>query len=322
MKWKNKVMAFAMILAFAAGISGCGGGLPIVSEVRSEDGYTDAQMMLIIATESNRYRRIYTDQIWNVEVQRDGTDFETYLLGEIRTFLREVRTMNLLAGEQEIRLTSQEKEQLKGLSEEFYESLTPEDKAYTRVNRDEVYDLYEEYHLANRLVEEVTKDVNLEISDSEARVITVEEICVKDEAQAQELYGQVTAEGADFASIARRVSGEETIRKSVGRSERPLSYEEPVFALAEGQISPVFQDGEDWYIVKCIDEYDEISTQERKEKLALQRKNQAFRGIYDAFVQEHPVEIGGDIWEKISLADNEGSTTTDFFERYEKVMDQ
>ena len=75
-------------------------------------------------------------------------------------------------------------------------------------------------------------------------------------------------------------------------------------------------------MVKCIDEYDEEATLERKEKLAIQRKDQAFRQIYDDFAVEHPVEIGGEIWEKVSLEEHGGSTTTDFFERYQELMEQ
>ena len=57
--------------------------------------------------------------------------------------------------------------------------------------------MYEAYHRANKLVDELTKDVSLEISDSEARVIQVQEIAVSEEAKAQEVYEKVVSEGAD-----------------------------------------------------------------------------------------------------------------------------
>lgn len=52
------------------------------------------------------------------------------------------------------------------------------------MDKQDVYELYEDYHLANKLVDELTGQVDLEISDSEAKVITVQEISVSDEGQA------------------------------------------------------------------------------------------------------------------------------------------
>ena len=108
-KWLAAILAVIQIFLLTA----CSVNLPMVSESTETDGYSDAQTMLVIATERNRYRKVYTDQIWSVEVSDDQTPFQTYLLDQIRSFLGEVKTMNLLADEQGLTLNSQEREQLK-----------------------------------------------------------------------------------------------------------------------------------------------------------------------------------------------------------------
>ena len=70
---KQKRCFRAVILAlFAAAqltfLTACSVNIPMVSDSADAEGYTDAQTMLVIATERNRYRQVYTDQIWNVEV--------------------------------------------------------------------------------------------------------------------------------------------------------------------------------------------------------------------------------------------------------------
>lgn len=312
------VMSLAMVPLLVA----CGGNIPIVSEVKVEEGYTDSQIMLIVATERNRYRKVYTDQIWQVKVSDGGMDFREYFLGQIQNFLWELKMMNLLADEQGITLTGQQKEILNQMAHQYYESLSEADLAYTGVEESDVYTMYEAYYRANRLVEELTKEVNLEISDSEAKMIIVQEIKLSDEARAREVYERVLEEGADFAGLARSVSEEDNIEKEVGRSERSKEYEAEVFSLESGQISQVFQDGDQWYIVKCINDYDEEKTLERKQELALQRKERVFRKIYDAFAAEHPIQIQGSLWDEISLMDGAESTTTDFFEKYHDTMEQ
>lgn len=318
-----KKTAAAILLVFAAvtGILFFRNGFSIRKETGDTSGFPDAQAMLIITTEANRYRTVYTDQIWQVQVGEEES-FQLYLLEQIRTFLKEVKTMNLLADERGIQLTGQEKEQLRQLSSEFYQSLTEADRECIGASEEDVYAMYEAYHRANRLVDEVTKNVDLEISDSEARVMKIQELCLETEESAQEAFQQLSEEGTNFSSVARAIREEGYKEESVGRGERSAAYETAVFSLEDGQLSQPFADGDSWYLVKCVDSYDEDATLERKERLALQRKNQAFRRIYDTFAGEHPVEIQGSIWENVDLTEMGQSTTVDFFERYQEYMSQ
>lgn len=319
--WKKTAAAILLVFAAVTGILFFRNGFSIRKETGDTSGFPDAQAMLIITTEANRYRTVYTDQIWQVQVGEEES-FQLYLLEQIRTFLKEVKTMNLLADERGIQLTGQEKEQLRQLSSEFYQSLTEADRECIGASEEDVYAMYEAYHRANRLVDEVTKNVDLEISDSEARVMKVQELCLETEESAQEAFQQLSEEGTNFSSVARAIREEGYKEQSVGRGERSAAYEAAVFSLEDGQLSQPFADGDSWYLVKCVDSYDEDATLERKERLALQRKNQAFRRIYDTFAGEHPVEIQGSIWENVNLTEMGQSTTVDFFERYQEYMSQ
>lgn len=319
--WKKTAAAILLVFAAVTGILFFRNGFSIRKETGDTSGFPDAQAMLIITTEANRYRTVYTDQIWQVQVGEEES-FQLYLLEQIRTFLKEVKTMNLLADERGIQLTGQEKEQLRQLSSEFYQSLTEADRACIGASEEDVYAMYEAYHRANRLVDEVTKNVDLEISDSEARVMKIQELCLETEESAQEAFHQLSEEGTNFSSVARAIREEGYKEQSVGRGERSAAYETAVFSLEDGQLSQPFADGDSWYLVKCVDSYDEDATLERKERLALQRKNQAFRRIYDTFAGEHPVEIQGSIWENVDLTEMGQSTTVDFFERYQEYMSQ
>ncbi len=319
--WKKTAAAILLVFAAVTGILFFRNGFSIRKESGDTSGFPDAQAMLIITTEANRYRTVYTDQIWQVQVGEEES-FQLYLLEQIRTFLKEVKTMNLLADERGIQLTGQEKEQLRQLSSEFYQSLTEADRECIGASEEDVYAMYEAYHRANRLVDEVTKNVDLEISDSEARVMKIQELCLETEEGAQEAFQQLSEEGTNFSSVARAIREEGYKEQSVGRGERSAAYEAAVFSLEDGQLSQPFADGDSWYLVKCVDSYDEDATLERKERLALQRKNQAFRRIYDTFAGEHPVEIQGSIWENVDLTEMGQSTTVDFFERYQEYMSQ
>lgn len=318
----NKILTGALAFLIILALGGCKESRQITSEIQTAEGYTDAQIMLIAATEKNRYSEVYTDRIWQIPVDEEGTTFQEYLLREVRSFLEEVKLINLLADQEGILLTGQEQERLRELSEDYYDSLTEADRNYTNITLEEIYGLYTEYYRAGRMVDELTESVDLEISDSEAKVIVVQELRVTDSNEAQDIHTRVMADGVDFSVVARAVSEDREVEKQVGRGERSQEYEEAVFSLATEEISPIIRDGESFYIVKCIDDYDEEATLERKQKLALQRKNLAFHRIYDGFIAEHSVNLGGEIWERISFSEEEKSTTTGFFEWYEDYMGQ
>ncbi len=309
-----------LILCLAAVITltACGNS----SDPSRDAFYSDGQIMVILATERNRYRELYTDRIWTIEVDDKGTTFQTYLLNEIKEFMCKLKTMNLLADQEDIRLTGQEKEQMQQLAKDYYETLTPEDKKYIKASENEIADLYQQYDRANKLVDELTKDVNLEISDSEAKIIRVQEIAVDDEDIAERLLAIAQANILDFADLAQTYTERDEVERSIGRGETGPVYEEAVFGLEAGELSDVFEEDGYYWIVKVVDDYDEEATQERKEKLTLQRKDQAFSEIFETFSAENPMEADSKVLSIKTMEQGEDSTTTSFFTMYREFTEQ
>ena len=161
MKKRAVYMYLAMCLALALSVTGCSKKTVSSDGVRTvEKDYT-----------RNRYQNIYTSQLWSVKADDSGATFEEKLLGQIEQFLIELGTTNLMADEQGIELTGQEKDSLKALAKEYYRGLSEQDRDYMGVTESEVYDLYCESYRADKLVAELTRDENLEVSDAVAKVI-------------------------------------------------------------------------------------------------------------------------------------------------------
>lgn len=316
---KRRGRTFLAVLALIALLTGCKADIPIVSEIAETKAYTLPQSMIILATERNRYQTIYTSQIWGIDLPGDQ-NFETYLVDQVKEFLQEMKMMNLLAENKGVTLTSGEKEEVRKASDEYFESLTKEDISYMKVTQEDVKTMYEQYYLSNKVVTELTKDMNLEISDSEAKVIVVDQIVLKDKEQADHVLSLVTAEGADFSALAREYSSEETVERHIGRGEVSKPYEEAAFALLAEEISPVVEDKGKYYIIKCVNDYDETATQERKSGLYRTRKKEAFDQIYNKYKEEHPITFSNEIWKDVKFSKEDKTTTTNFFEIYKKYV--
>ena len=318
-KGKGLKQKAAIILASLM-LAGCGGNLPSMSELKESKGYSDAQTMIIITTEKNRYQDVYTDQIWSVKVDDEGTTFQTYLLNEVKNFMINMKTMNLLADKQGIELDNAEKETVRQLSEEYYTGLTDNDIAFMNVTREDVEKMYEEYHLANKVVNELTKDLNLEVSDNEAKVIEVNEIVTSEKEKAEEAYQKLQEEGVKFADIAKTYSEEEEMNQKIGRGDIAKELEDAAFGLMAGEISQPIASGSRYYIFQCVNDYDQNATQERKKELFKERKNQAFRQVYDQFTPDNPIKLDSEVWNQPAFTKGDGTTTTNFFELYQEYF--
>lgn len=314
----GKIRMLAAVTALTL-LTGCQADLPIVSEISETRAYTLPQSMIIVATERNQYQQIYTNQIWGVELPENQT-FETYLVDQVNEFLQEMKWMNLLAKQKGVTLTNTEKEAVRKASDEYFSSLTPDDIAYMGVTEDDVKTMYEEYYLSNKVVDELTKDMNLEISDSEAKVITIEQIVMSDENSAKDVWTKAKEPDSDFSALAREYSEDTTIERQINRGENSGAYEDAAFSMMTGDVSDLLQQDGKYYILKCISDYDESATQERKEGLYQKRKKEAFDQIYTSFKEENPVTFSNEIWKDVKFSKDDKTTTTSFFDIYKKYF--
>ena len=138
---------------------------------------TVPEAMIFVTTQKNIYEKAYGSEIWDIDLS-NGT-FETYVRESLQNFLAQMKCMVLMAADRGIELTEEEKRLAKEAADAYYGKLSEADIAYMKLTPGTAKSVYEQYCLANKLVEELTKDVNVEVSDSEARIIQVEQILIK-----------------------------------------------------------------------------------------------------------------------------------------------
>lgn len=311
---KNRLKKLTAALLGVLLLTGCQGNIDGNKEIKS---YSLAQSMIIVATERNRYEAAFTGEIWDVTLE-NGSTFDTYLLTQVKTFLQNMKTMTLLAKDQEISLTSAEKTQIRSLAETYYEGLTEDDISYMGIRLDDVITMYQEYYLTNKVVHELTRELDLEVSDSEAKVITIQQMELTDPDTAATVLEKAMAEGADFDAIAREYTGGNARQRQLARDDEESSFEQAAFALAAGEISPVVISDGKYYILRCVSDYDEAATAERKTWLYKERKNQVFKQIYNQFQASRPLDFSDEVWDDIALNPQKLSTTTNFFDLYQE----
>ncbi|MDR1764520.1 MAG: peptidylprolyl isomerase [Lachnospiraceae bacterium] len=313
----------ALIVALAIALTACGAKkteAPEVVTVQKINGYTASQAMIVVATERNRYSRPYTNAIWDVALEGKGQTVETYLLSQVREFLKNVKLMNALAKTEGLEVAETVEGQLEELAQRYYSGLSEDDLAFIGCTQADVLTLYREYYIANKIVEEKTAGIDLEMSDSEVKVIQLYQIKTSDEETAREAYEKCQAEGADFKAIAGVYSRDPDIEVTVGKGEESPEYEAVAFALGTGEMSGIMHLGDTYYILYCASDYDLQATRSRKEEIYIAKRRQLFADLCYRFTAEYPIEYEDGVWDGISLKTQWDTTTGNFFTLYHDVF--
>ena len=300
-------------------LSGCR-GMELENKTEQVEGYTKAQAMLILANERNRYQNVYTPEIWNARLGDTDNRFSEYMIQNVKAFLEQLKTLNLLAAERGITATSQERDAVRALSEQFYGQLSDADRAYTGCSAEDVQTVYMDYFIADKTAALLTEGAANELSDSEAKIIHVQQIVTSSEKKATALLKMVKIDGDDFSLMARRYSESDEVERELSRGSSEDLYERTAFSLEEGQISNIVEMDGLYYIIKCTDGYDEEATLARKNRLQAALLDQQFLSVYEPYRSEHTVKFTEGFWNRIDLSEGSDCSYTNFFDLYREAF--
>jgi len=208
------------------------------------------------------------------------------------------------------------------------------------VTLQEIEGLYEQYALANVVYQQIVDGVDPEISDEEARTITVDQIHMKtytiDSQGTRIEYSQTmkaeveedmydilefaTEDGRDFTELAAKYNEADTVRISFRKGDVHAAIENAGFSLETEEVSDVIETQDGYYLLKCISTYDKEQTEANKQLIAQERKNEAFGKEYDAFVENLSKTLNEKLWKQMDWIQDDDVNTDSFFEVYEKYF--
>jgi len=315
-----------------------GFGTNEVFKVGSEKA-SSTELMLFLVNTANQYEQVYGEEIWDIQVKEDTTMFQN--LKEVALAqLSQVKAMKLLATEHQVALTEEEKAAADTAATIYLASLTDLEKETLGITDGSVVkQLYEEKLLADKLYAYLIRDVNPEISDDEARIITVQHILLKtytiDEhgnkvemtesernllrEKAEEIHTLAT-KGESFDTLISKYSEDSKGTYSFGTGDMEETFENAAFALSTEEISSVVQTEQGYHIIKCISTLDREQTDLNKEKLLISRKQEVFGDTYNTFVAGLEKRPNSELILSLKLPDSSVVDTAEFFAVYEEEL--
>ncbi len=299
---------------------------------------TVPEYMVYLTNTQNQYEHVYGSEIWNVALGE--VTLEDNVKDTVLAKIAQIKTMSLMAAEKGITLSEEQEGKVQAAAAEYFGSLSEAEVTALAITREEIAGLYREYALADIIYQQIVDSVDPEISDDEARTITVDQIHMKTytidsqgtrmefsdtmksevEDDMHDIYEFATVDGRDFTELANKYNQADTVRISFRKGEADPALEEAGFSLATDQISEVIKTVDGYYLLKCISTYDKEQTDANKERIIQQRKDETFGQEYDAFVEKLSKKINEKLWKSIEFLQDEDVDTDDFFEVYEKYL--
>lgn len=149
--------------------------------------------------------------------------------------------------------------------------------------------------LMPRLREDIMGSYNVEISESEARVMDISMLVTDSSDKANEAMTQIS-DGQDFITVAQGCTVQDEIELKVCREDLPQTIADTVFEMEDGAVSPVMQSGGRYYIIRCDSGYDIEATAQRKDQLGRERRRASVGTAYQEFCTNHECIIDDETW--------------------------
>lgn len=302
------------------------------NEVFKIDGNacTLPEAMLFLTTLQNQYENTYGEQMWSQNL--GNLSLEEYVKEMTISQLAQIKSMNLLAERMEIQLLEEDKALIASMADKYYSGLTEDEINYMGITKEDVMNLYSQFILANRTYEEITKGVDTEVSDDEARVITVKQIFIKtykeDEAGNRTYFNEEekaaastrineiankAANGEDFDILVQKYNEGISGEVAAARGDLESQVEEVAFSMENDTISGIIETKSGYYIIKCINRFNQVETDIHKISIAEKRKSDAFYEVYNDFARNLPSEFNDKLWKSVILKSSDGVNTENFF---------
>jgi len=295
------------------------------------------EINVYLTTARNQYEGVFGEEIWSVDVENEtlGARFKEIMIARIA----QIKAMNLLAEKYEVSLDQSENAIVQQATNEYMASLSTTEIATLGIDKEIVRKMYAEYAIADKIYKVLTKDINPEISDDEARIITVRHILIKTYAvdgnnnktvftgalkadayeRCADILNQIKA-GGDFDALAFEYNEDTQTEYSFGQGIMPEAYEDAAFNLAKDEVSDIVETEYGYHIIKCINTFNREETDINKQTIVKERKEEAFRAVYDEFLPTLTSDLNEPLWDSVSVNAKDNVGTTDFFDIYNALI--
>ncbi len=283
-----------------------------------ESDYREALVYLLAAKEEAEL--LYGAGIWEKVLDENGTTYGELKKQQVLDEFLDTKIVCAHAAEYNIALFEEENRNVTDYTEEFIEKVGREKLIEYNITSELIKTLYTNNIIATKINEVVTLSVNVEVSDEELRQATIQQIfkskyktsaagrkipldgnslkALKETVQELRNTG---AKKEDFKAFAEQNTDDKSnIEMKIVPGTLEQSFENVIFSLNVGEVSPVLENDEGYYIFKVTATNDAETVQKMKEDLIAQRREGAFKDLFESWKKNAVIIINYDRWNSVN----------------------
>lgn len=252
------------------------------------------------------YSSYYGSDFWSTDAG-SGT-MEENLKTNVMSEIMQTYVLMEHADEYKVSLSDEDKKKVSKAVKEFLD--TSDEKLIKAANatQDLVNKVYTNNALANKVWEAVVAKVDTNVTDEEARQVTVKYVLIskdndkyKDgEKTAKEIADKVKA-GKDLETVCKDYDSLTTSTESYSKNgENDTDLGKKAAALSTGDVTTYQVEGTGWYVLSCTSDDDKDAAKEAKTKIIDERKDELFNKTYTGWSKKK-FKVDEDVWSKITF---------------------
>lgn len=280
---------------------------------------TRDEIMFYVLCVREQYEGYFGKEIWSVDFG-NGRTFEDMCKEDILNEIVQLKVITSMAEKNGVEVTEDEADEIADTVREQLEEINETDAAKYHITTELLERIYHDNYLSSKMFDVVTGEVDTNVPDTEARrahfqVLTIltkgtdrnrNEIDMTPEEKSEartrvdELWTQAS-ESEDFAAFAAVHSDLEETDLVIGRGVQETAFDRAAFRLKTGELSKVVEGRNAFYIIYCVNEFDEDATAQTKEDIISDRQEEAFKALYGGWVKDFKVTVDEAEWAGITF---------------------
>lgn len=334
-KIRNWKTGIGLLMAVSLLMTGCGGSGKKESTRLEQGSFSGSSIVMKIGDTSVRYSEVraycyflkcqyegnFGSELWDYPLSDEET-IGDQAKQEVVSMITQLKIISAAAEEEDIELSAEEEDSALQYANNLMDKASKKDKREYFLNVQELSEIYQENILAEKMFYIATEDAPEDISDEESRQIAIQylqvmtegtdrngtEIAMDEETKkqaenrARELRRQA-ADAESFLEFAEQNSDAGQVELTIGQDSESLEKTavDAAFTLKTGELSQVITGEEGYYIIYCVNDYDEEATYQRKEEIIQERQTSLFMSRYSDWMKNKNVDISESFWDEFQL---------------------
>lgn len=261
---------------------------------------------------------------WSQDMMGDGTDMETSVKKNVAESIEQFYLLEKHMADYKVEITDEEMTAMDEAAKKFMEDNTS--KAVKQIGATEEYvkEMLRLNTIQAKMRAEMDKEVDTKVTDEEAAQKTISYVSVNRKSTTDEEGNTKEYTEEEQAEVEQKVKEFQKAAKSdfekaaeeAGYTVTPYSYGEKdesytlddtvikaANKLKEGKISKVITTDDNYYVVRMDSTFDKDKTEEKKESIIQQRKDDHYTEVCDGYKEGVTYELNEDEWAKVKFDD-------------------